>query len=231
MKQMPDPIQNLNQNVAEVRRLLKIHEQIGGATPGRKHNLEVLNKSGVVLLVACWEAFIEDLAFAAFDAMLAHATDHMIFPAEVLTRASSDLKNSLDGREVWKLAGAGWKSVLQAHREHVLKEYVGKLNTPKPKQVDALFSALIGMSSVSHGWSWHKMSSGTAVDKLNRLVELRGSIAHRVAAAESVHKATVEDHVRFIYRISVQTSNRTRAFVYARTKQRPWPKYSFGGVS
>ena len=183
------------------------------------------------MLVACWEAFIEDLASAAFDVMLAHATLPTAFPADVLTRASSDLKNSQDNREVWKLAGDGWKAVLQAHSSEVLKDYVGKLNTPKPKQVDILFSTLIGLSSMSQGWHWKRMSSNAAVDKLNRLVELRGSIAHRVAAAESVHKTTVRDHLEFIYRISVKSSNCTRAFVHAQTKQRPWPRYHFRGVS
>jgi RiboL-PSP-HEPN len=227
---MSDPIKGLNQNILEVRRLLEIHEQVGGATPGRKHNLEVLNKSGIVLLVACWEAFIEDLASAAFDVMLAHATDHTIFPADVLTLASSDLKSSLDSREVWKLAGTGWRVVLQAHKAELFKEYVGKLNTPKPKQIDVLFSRLIGMPSVSHGWSWRGMSSSAAISKWDRLVELRGSIAHRVAAAESVHKSTVADHIEFIFRLSVQSSNRTRSFLYARTKERPWPSYHFGEV-
>ncbi|HEV2314068.1 MAG TPA: HEPN domain-containing protein [Candidatus Acidoferrales bacterium] len=228
---MHDPIQGLIQNIAEVRRLLEIHEQVGGTTRGRKHNLEVLNKSGIVLLVACWEAFVEDLASAAFDAMLVHASAPTIFPAAVLTCASSDLKSSQDNREVWKLAGDGWRAVLQAHKAEVLKDYVGKLNTPKPKQVDILFSTLVGLSSMSQGWHWKRMSPNAAVDKLNRLVELRGSIAHRVAAAESVHKTTVRDHLEFISRLSVKSSNRTRAFLYARTKQQPWPPYHFRGVS
>jgi hypothetical protein len=226
--QTPDSIRGLNQNIGEVRRLLAIHEHVGGASPGRKHNLEVLNKSGIVLLVACWEAFIEDLASAAFDAMLTHATDHTIFPADVLTLASHGLKNASDNREVWKLAGSGWKSVLHTHKAEVFKEYVGKLNTPKPKHIDALFSALIGLSSMSQGWAWSKTSTDAAIEKLNRLVELRGSIAHRVAAAKSVHKSDVTAHMDFIYRLAVRSSNRTRAFIYSRVKVRPWPGYVYG---
>jgi hypothetical protein len=221
------------QNLAEVRRLLAIHEQLGGATPGRKHNLEVLNKSGIVLLVACWEAFIEDLASDAFDAMLTHAADHTVFPADVLTHSSRDLKSAPDNREVWKLAGTGWKAVLQQHRAELFKDYVGKFNSPKAKQIDALFASLIGISSLSQGWSWRRMSSEAAVDKLNRLVELRGSIAHRVAAAKSVHKADVTAHLEFLYRLAVRSSNRTLAFVLSRlgTKDKPWPRYRHGGFS
>jgi hypothetical protein len=230
MAQKTDPIAGLVQNIEEVDRLLAIHEQIGGATRGRKHNLEVLNKSGIVLLVACWEAFIEDLASAAFDAMLMHATDHTIFPADVLAFASRDLKSAPDHREVWKLAGTGWKTVLQNHKAEVFKTYIGKLNTPKPKQIDSLFTTLIGISSLSSKWSWRGMSPDSAVEKLNRLVELRGSIAHRVAAAKSVHKSDVTAHVEFIYRLAVRSSNRTRAFVRARVKHRPWPTYYYGEI-
>jgi len=86
------------------------------------------------------------------------------------------------------------------------------------------------MVSVSQGWSWKGMSSSAAASKLERLVELRGSIAHRVAAAESIHKATVAEHVDFIFRLSVKSSNRTRAFLKARTKHRPWSSYHFGEV-
>lgn len=196
--QKTDAIKGWVQNLAEVRRLLAIHEQLGGATPGRKHNLEVLNKSGIVLLVACWEAFIEDLASDAFDAMLTNAADHTVFPSDVLTHASRELKIAPDHREVWKLAGTGWKTVLQDHRAQLFKDYVGKLNSPKPKQIDALFSTLIGISSLSQGWSWRGMSSDAAVEKLNRLVELRGDIAHRVAAAKSIHKYDVTAHLEFV---------------------------------
>lgn len=228
---MSDAIKGWVQNLAEVRRLLAIHQQLGGTTPGRRHKLEVLNKSGIVLLVACWEAFIEDLASSAFDAMLTNATDPTVFPADVLTHASRDLKNALDQREVWKLAGTGWKTVLQDHRTQLFKDYIGKFNSPKPKQIDALFSSLIGMTSLSQGWSWHGMSSDGAVDKLNRLVELRGSIAHRVAAAKSVQKADVTYHLDFVYRLAVRSSNRTLAFVLSRvgTKVKAWPRYRHKG--
>jgi hypothetical protein len=226
-----DPIQGFEANILEVKRLMQIHRQLGGATPGRKHNVVVLNKAAIVLLVACWEAFIEDLAASAFSSMLAHATVPDIFPPDVLTHASRDLKAAVDHREVWKLAGAGWKTVLQAHKNDLFKEYIGKLNTPKPKQIDGLFSALIGISSMSQSWSWKAMPPASAVEKLIRLVELRGSIAHRVAATKTVRKADVSDYIRFVYRLAVKSNNRTLAFIYARTKQRPWPTYRFGAVT
>ena len=224
---MTDPIQRFEKNIAEVKRLLDIHAQLAGSSPGRKHNVEVLNKSSIVLLVACWEAFIEDLCTTAFDFMLTNAPDHKVFSDDVLALASKKLKSASDNREVWQLAGDGWRAVLQKHKTEMLKEYVGKLNTPKPKQVDNLFEAMLGISALSQKWSWHNVSHQKTTTKLSSLVELRGEIAHQVAAGKSVTKAIVLDHMEFVYRLATVSSNRVRAFVYARTKKRPWVSYKF----
>lgn len=224
---MTDPIQRLEKNIQEVKRLLEIHRQLAGDSPGRKYNVEVLNKSSIVLLVACWEAFVEDLAAAAFDFMLKHAADYSAFPDDVLVLASKKLKLAQDNREVWRLAGSGWRSVLQDHRNDLFKEYIGKLNTPKPKQVDGLFHSLLGISSISSKWFWHTFPHDRACEKLTKLIELRGAIAHQVSAGKAVSKASVQDHMHFIYRLAVISSNRVRAYVSARTTKRPWSGYKF----
>jgi hypothetical protein len=162
--------------------------------------------------------------------MLKHAPDHSIFPDDVLTQASKKPKAAPDNREVWRLAGTGWQTVLVDHKDDLFKEYIGKLNTPKPKQIDALFSSLIGVPSLSAKWLWHKTDADKAAKKLTALVELRGSIAHRVATSQSVRKAAVTNYMDFIYRLAVISSNRVRAFIYARTKQRTWTSYRYGKI-
>jgi hypothetical protein len=226
-----DHIQGLEQNIKAVKRLVEIHEQLAGKTRGRKYNVEVLHKSGIVLLVACWEAFIEDLAAAAFDTMLANASSHSTFPAHVLALASKPLRTAHDIRDVWRLAGDGWRIVLQDHKRELFAEYIGKLNTPKPKQINALFHHLIGIAELSSAWHWRAMSPEAACEKLNGLIELRGSIAHRVAASESVYKGDVLDYMWFIYRLATISSNRLLAFVHAKTKKSPWPRYRFRHVA
>ncbi len=148
----PTHVANLNSNTYEVLRLVAIHEEISGTRPGRRHDIVVLNKSGVVLLVACWEAYVEDLATSAFDTMLAAATTHSVFPSKVLTAASREVRSSNDERRVWELAGTGWQVILQAHRDKILKRFAGALNTPKPEQIDALFEDLLGITRLSDCW-------------------------------------------------------------------------------
>ena len=220
----PQHISSLRSNLQEVTRLLKIHEGATGTKPGRRVGVEVLNKSGVVLLVACWEAYVEDLATAAFDALLSSASSHTAFPNRVLALASQPLRAAPDESKVWDLAGVGWRQVLSDHRDRVLGRYVGKLNTPKSAQVSELFEKLVGFPNLSSHWRWSSLTSATARDRLDALVTLRGQIAHRVTTSRSVHKGEVVKKAAFLGRLAAISSNRLRTFVHARTGEYPWSK-------
>jgi hypothetical protein len=226
----PAHVVDLISNTEEVFRLFGIHEELSGTGPGRRHKLEILNKSGVVLLVACWEAFVEDLATAAFDVMLAKATSHTVFPSKVLAMAAKPLRESNDEREVWRLADAGWKTVLQNHRASVIKRLVGDLNTPRPTQVDSLFEELIGLRKISTLWHWHGTTATQAAARLNRMVTVRGDIAHRVKASAAVRKQDVNNGALFISRLAAKSSNAVRQHLFDRLGQYPWTRVSYKSV-
>lgn len=219
------PQEAFGKNLAEVNRLLEIHREVGGVGPGYKHNLSVLNKSAIVLLLACWESFVEDLAETAFSVLLNRSKAHTNFSMKVLISAGRPLKESKDEREVWKLAGDGWKSVLKKHKVALLEKYTGRLNSPGPKEVDSLYSSLLGIGAISSNWKWNKMTPGKARKKLRNLVDLRGSIAHRVGAARKVLKKEVNSYGAFINRIAVRTSNATGAYVTKNTGKQAWPQF------
>ncbi len=220
-------IDGFNLNLKEVQRLIDIHQEITGDSAGRKHKVEVLNSSAVVLLVACWEAFVEDLADASFDILLKKARDHSIVPNSVLTRASKPLVEDLDKRRVWELAGAGWKKVLESHRKAIKSEYSGKLNTPKPRQVNDLFEKMIGLKRVSRSWTWSRATVDQTERKLERLVVLRGEIAHRVTSAAGVRKSHVLAHMDFVTGLVVRTHNRANEHLGKLTGYPPWHEYTW----
>src|ERR1700687_2367308 len=105
----PEHYVQLLANLDEVCDLVSIHVALTGAGPGRRGKVKVLNKSGIVLLVACWEAFVEDLATAAFDFLLAKAPGPRVFPSRVLVSAGKSLRESSDDRAIWALAESGWR--------------------------------------------------------------------------------------------------------------------------
>lgn len=222
ISQLPPHLARLVENARAVTRLTDIHEQLAGKSPGRKYGVEVLNKSAIVLLVACWESFIETLATSAFDALHKQARTPDVFPKKVLAVAGKALKQDPNDAQIWKLAGSGWHGILLAHRDEVLERYVGKLNTPKPEQIESLFKDLIGMSSITDCWSYPGMFAKKAKKKLTDLVVLRGDIAHKVTTKQSVKKADVEYYSGFIGRIAGLSSNHVGSFVTARTHREPW---------
>jgi hypothetical protein len=219
---LPPHVDTFALNMAEIERLVDIHKKLGGGGPGRRHNLEVLNRSALVLLVACWEAFVEDLAAQAFQALLDGAPEPDVFPAGVLTLASKSRRESPDPRKVWDLAGKGWRQVLMDHRDVVLDRYIGKWNTPKPSQVDELLEKLIGFSKCSSHWSWRGVSRSAAVDRLEKLVTRRGAIAHRLTGGRRAGKAEVVSGVSLVLQLAAITSNVVSDFVASRTGTRPW---------
>lgn len=122
-------------NLKEVDRLSGIHRQVTKRGPGRKQQVQILHKSAIVLLVACWEAYIEDLARETLIQMINQANDPKVFPKNVLQIVAS----TQSGMSAWKLAGNGWQNVLHGNLTRVLSKTTGQLNTPKTAQTNKLF--------------------------------------------------------------------------------------------
>ncbi|MBA2880187.1 hypothetical protein HNR65_000494 [Desulfosalsimonas propionicica] len=218
----PPHIDSLKTNFQEIDRILEIHGEISGSGPGYKHNVQVLNKSAVVLLLACWEAYIEDLADNSFYFMLSKSKQPQVFPDHVLSNAAKEIKKS--NSDVWSLANMGWKTVMQDHKNKILEKYTvqGAFNTPSPKNIDALFSNLIGYKSISRTWYWPAMSIENSKKKLEELIELRGSIAHRVQSAKKVTKTHVKDSKAFIFRLAIISNNRVVKYIEDQVGIKPW---------
>ena len=107
----------LCKHLGDISRLLEVHALVSTRVNGRSTALQVLNRSAVVLLAACWEAYIEDLAVSSFDWLLSQCNEPTSFPAKVRARATSVLREDKNELAVWALAGGGWRVVLEKHRD------------------------------------------------------------------------------------------------------------------
>jgi hypothetical protein len=213
-------------NLKEVDRLTAIHGRLTTKGPGRKHDVEVLHKSAIVLLVACWEAFIEDLAAATLSWMILHSKDHSRFAEPVLERIGS----KYSGMKVWDLAGDGWKQVLKDNYKEVLAKTTGTLNTPRSEQVDQLFEKTVGLTSLSNAWSWRGRSADQTRIALSDLVTLRGAIAHRVSASQHVRLADVRDARGLVCRLMVRSHNDVCRYLTKVFGSSPWQTLRFGST-
>ena len=102
-------VTSLVENLSAVRTLVDIHGRLTGSKRGRRHDVDVLNSSGVVLLVACWESFVEQVAVSAFDFILDNGKDPSVFPAKVLALAGSAAPVGQGRTTHLELAGDGWR--------------------------------------------------------------------------------------------------------------------------
>lgn len=225
---MISPVTHLNSSMKDARRLMQIHKDVGGTGQGRRYGLDVLNKSGVIFVASAWEAFVEEIAIQAIAHILKRAASHSDVPLPIRKAAAKGLEADKNDLKVWDLAGDGWKPVVRKYRDQVIKDEIATFNTPKPHNVDALYKKLLGIESVSSNWGWQGMSVANSKQKLKKFMEIRGAIAHRGDLESAITKAYVEDHRKFINRLSVRTSNVICQEVYDQIGSYPWRGAKYG---
>lgn len=230
-------------NRTDIDRLWKIHEEFSGIgpNPGRRpDDVEVLNKSAIVFVSACWESYVEDVATEAFDYMLAHAPTASIIPQKVRVHAARPLLEKPDsegklldnGKNAWDLAGNGWKTVLANHRATLIGRWLGNFHTPKSEPVDDLFEDLIGLKSLSRSWYWQgSMPKPKATDnqskaatQLDEFITVRGDIAHRTkSSGGKVGKSQGNKFLGHVRGIVECTDSVVATHIESLVGSRPWP--------
>jgi hypothetical protein len=73
---------SLDENLKDISRLIGLHTMVGGSGPGRRHGLEVLHKSAVVLITAYWESYCEDIAAEGLAHIVKHGKSANVLPKE-----------------------------------------------------------------------------------------------------------------------------------------------------
>lgn len=209
-------------NSWDIHRLTSIKKDISGAGEGLRHGVEVLNKSGIVLITACWEAYIEDVCEECFDFFLQKCNEPNNFPVNARVAASQKLSSDSDKRKIWQLAGDGWKTVMKQNKENVIRKFTGNFNTPNPDNIDNLFEIVIGKKNISSIWKWKGMSVKQAKNKLRKYLEIRGSIVHRTRHTNKITSAMVENYLSFIERLVIITDNGLRNYTKKIINQYPW---------
>lgn len=195
----------LERNIIDVQQLLDIHTEKGGAAPGRRRGLEVLNKSAVVLLTAYWESYCEDIAEEAVEHIIKYAKSADVLPDTMKKLIAKELKNEKNDLAVWAIADGAWRKLLTARLEQFRTSRNWDFNTPKPSLVDKLFMDALGIENISNSWRWEKTTALVARNKLQEFVVLRGAIAHRGKGEASVKKIVVTNYLELVTRLASKT--------------------------
>jgi hypothetical protein len=195
-------------NRKDVERLMEIHGDLAGDTPGRKHGVGVLNKSAIVLMCAVWEAYCEDLAAEAVEHLVTNANDATALPKALRRIVATELAADKNNLAVWGLAGDGWKVILKSRLVDIAERRNRSLNNPRSDNINALLEEAVGIRDVSASWHWHRVSASTARTKLDAYVTQRGDVAHRSKAASSIKKSHATGFITHAERLVEATDER-----------------------
>ena len=195
-------LRRLNARLDDARQLVDIHTAITGDGRGRRYDVDALNRGAVILSIAAWEAFVEDLAkrsahfFTHRVRSEKHLPDNIRSTFLAWVHSSTDFKNPTpDARDaMWSLAGEGWRTKLRDFIDH----RVESLHNPGPKEVRKLFKAVLDIDDITEAWGYHRYGPQIYRDKLDLALLLRHRIAHGVIGEETVGKGRAREAIQLV---------------------------------
>ena len=188
-------------NLVDVERLIESHGVLSGTGQGRR-GLGHITRSGVVMLCAAWELYLEQVLLEGLRFGMAAATGPDQVPKPVQKELSNFVKNHKHELKPIQLAGDGWRGVL----EDRVTNLADGLNTPKAGPVNRLFEMGIGIKQISSCWS-------IGADSVDDFVTGRGDIAHRGRHSDYVQIGALGTHKQNIVSAAIDTDNCVAEFV------------------
>jgi len=186
--------------IDDVRRLLKLHDAETKRHSGRpSRQIEFFKRAAIILSITAWESFIEDALRSCGRQRIASAASPLEVEGTFNSIAQSWLQQSPKPPDLADWVGERWKEILTDRLEADLKA----LNTPNAGNVKALSKRYLD-GDITMSWSWKGTNAATAASRLDKLIRLRGELAHRgpdLFKGASVRRQHVEDALRLLTRL------------------------------
>lgn len=182
----------------DVHRLIEAHNELNPEGRGRRY-LGHITRSGVVMLCAAWELYIEDVCKESVEFLSRNSQTPNFLPNRVKGMISKHVKNGKNHEfAVLELCHDGWKKVYK----NACQNAVERLHAPKFGTVSALFYDWLGVNDIELESSWRNEK-----ERLNEFVTLRGEIAHRGADAQYVNRDSLKTYAALIETFVIDTDN------------------------
>jgi hypothetical protein len=209
-------LQQYNEQKKEANALLDFHTELYRCRTkaveigrGRRHSdLEVLHKSAIVLLTACWEAYVEKILTESITIIARDLSDPLFLNTD-LRRAVAVAKTkkvAVSGQNEmypWFFVGDGWRQLLLEFARWKISE----LNTPDTSAIRELSGLLLGIDP-TQSWGRTGKNAKDAMDRLDEYLSDRHVIAHGAIAGKKFSKSYVTDYLAFLD-ITVQKTEDT----------------------
>lgn len=209
----------LHTRLDDARRLIEIHDETTGIAAGRRYNFDALNRASVILSMAAWEGFVEDLLKYSSKFIATRLDGPSDFPQSI--RETMLYKLHLDGNwgalnastksGIWSLAGSGWRAAYVGYATSRIRG----LNTPNVENVGKLFKTVVGLSDFAQDWGARRWDRETYVNKLNDALTLRHRIAHGTIGTETVGKTRARNALSVVTKVAGWTTGTVDAHLHA----------------
>lgn len=184
-----------NNLLDEVTRIIESHRQLNFAGKG-KRGLGHITRSGVLMLCAAWEVYIEDLLKESVEYFCNNEITPKRLPKIVQKELSRYVKNSNNELKPLELAGEGWKLTYL----NDCNESISIFNTPKSTNIDNSYKRFLGIKSLSNNWSLGQ-------EIINKIVIDRGEIAHKGREAKYISIKDLNNYLIDIKKTAIETDN------------------------
>lgn len=206
---MSAAIDRLESRMQDAVRLLEIHTEVTGPGRGRRHNYDALSRSAVILAVAAWEGFSEDLVIHSAAYIVRRLASSAVLPTNVRDNMLLYLHDKNDWSKInrttketiWGLTGEGWRNAYTSF----VRAKVASLHTPDYDNLRKLFSSTCGLSDFTEKWGsarWPPAYYRTALDAALRVRHL---IAHGSIGRQTVGKAVARETIHNLTRFAEWT--------------------------
>lgn len=157
---------HFRQNIIDVDKLIESHRLLNNGNRGKK-GLGHITRSGIVILCATWELYIESLLNESLGLLLSRKTHPNGLPTIAKKTLAKLVKEDKHELKPIELAGDGWRSTFSSYAQRE----TDLLHSPKPEKIDILYKRYLGIINLSSSWT-------TSQIDLDRFVSKRGAIAH-----------------------------------------------------
>ena len=196
-------LNNFLKAMDDIRALLDL-----SSTDTGKERALVIFRSAIVLMVASWEQYIEQLAESSVSILTARLRDASPMPEDVkqsvaLFSVKEHRGNAREfSKSVWLFSDKGWKEAYAQYCQASTSE----LNTASPAKLKELYKNILGIRDVTSAWVFDILSSNECSVRLDDLVNLRHDIAHGAnSRSHELSEGYIRNQVEFITKIAQDT--------------------------
>lgn len=171
--------------IKDVDELIDAYEVLKAAN---RRNLGCISRSGILMLCASWEFYMEELLLESIDFLNNRRLSIDKLPIEVKKQIGNRIRAERNEIKPLELAESGWRTIWRTYA----KIDTDILNTPNQEKLDNLYKRNLGISKVSDFWITYEPS------EINEFIRTRGKIAHKGRSVRGIQIVTLRNYFDMI---------------------------------